>query len=191
MRHPELIVVPILMFADYVLTILGAKSAAVVYRNHFTMPSYEMNPVWRKSVDTLRWFNPRHAALVVLIGAGLVFLDRSAMPDDALELTLGMLFGVYGAVCGRHLTNLMLFRYLNRHPDEISGQVQLSMRLVLKMSQFTYLGMIPVFVVVAILAPMTYTVGVLLGLVTVVFAHSVWAWKAGSVAVRPQVEEGA
>ncbi len=44
MNHPELIAVPVLMLADYALTILGAKTSAVVYRNHFTMPSYELNP---------------------------------------------------------------------------------------------------------------------------------------------------
>ena len=47
MNHPELIAVPVLMLADYALTILGAKSSAVIYRNHFTTPTYELNPLLR------------------------------------------------------------------------------------------------------------------------------------------------
>jgi hypothetical protein len=175
-----------LILADYALTILGAKNSAAVYRNHFTTPSYELNPLWRKSVDQIRWFNPRHIAAVALVTVLLILLDQAAaLPYDAFELALGMLFGAFGSVCGRHLTNLMLFRYLNRHPNEISGQVQLSMKLMLKMSQFTYIGLVPLFIIVMIVAPNPYTVGVLLGLLAVVIAHFVWARKAKSAEVPP------
>jgi hypothetical protein len=181
MNHPELIVVPILMLADYALTILGAKNSAVVYRNHFTMPSYELNPLWRKSVDQIRWFNPRHTALVALVTVLLILVDQAAaLLYGAFELALGTLFGAFGSICGRHLTNLLIFRYLNRHPDEISGQVRLSMKLMLKMSQFAYVGMIPLFIIVVTLAPNLYAVGVLLGLLVVVFAHYAWARKERS-----------
>ena len=137
MEHPELIGVPVLMLADYLLTILGAKSSARVHGKHFTTPSYELNPLWRKSVDQRRWFNPRH------------------------------------------LANLLLFRYLNRNPEEISGQVELSPRLVIKMSQVGYLGLVPLFAFLAVLAPHRYTLGALLGLLTLVLAHFIWGWRAG------------
>ena len=178
MNHPELIAVPILMLADYALTILGAKSSTVVYRNHFTTPSYELNPLWRKSVDQIRWFNPRHISLVALVTVLLIVVDLAVLPYDLFELALGMLFGAFGAVCGRHLTNLMLFRYVNRHSNEISGQVQLSLKLMLKISQFNYIGLIPVFTIVVVLVPNLYTAGILLGLLALVFAHFVWAARA-------------
>ncbi len=188
MNHPELIAVPILMFADYALTILGAKNSAAVYRNHFTTASYELNPLWRKSVDQVRWFNPRHIALVALVTVLLILMDQVAaiLPFDTFKIVLGMLFGVFGSVCGRHLTNLLLFRYLNRHPHEISGQVQFSMKLMLKMSQFNCIGLIPLFVIVVTLVPNRYTLGVLIGLVTVVFVHSLWARKANSAEANDQ-----
>jgi hypothetical protein len=186
-NHPELIAVPILMLADYALTILGAKSSAAVYRKHFLMPSYELNPLWRRSVDQVRWFNPRHTALVVLLTAILVLLDQAAeVPDSILELLIGMLLGAFGSVCGRHLTNLLLFGYLNRHPEEISGQVRLSMILILKISQFTYIGLIPIFGMVVALVPNAYTAGVLLGLLSIVFGHSRWARKATRAEVQPE-----
>jgi len=185
MNHPELIAVPVLMLADYALTVWGAKNSAAVYRKHFRTPSYELNPLWRKSVDQIRWFNPRHIALVALVTVLLVVADR-ASSYNTFELALGMLFGAFGSVCSRHLTNLMLFRYLNRHPNEISGQVQLSMKLVLKISQLTYLGLIPLFSIVVAVAPSRYTVGVLLGILTVALAHFVWARRAKSAEAQPQ-----
>lgn len=179
MNHPELIAVPILMLADYALTILGARSSAIVYRNHFTMPSYELNPRWRKSVDQIQWFNFRHISIVVLVTVLLVLLDHTELlPHSTFQLALGMLFGAFGSVCGRHLTNLMLFRYLNRHPHEISGQIQLSLKLTLKISQFTYLGLIPLCVIVVTLVPGSYTLGALLGILALVFVHFVWERRA-------------
>lgn len=181
MNHPELIAVPVLMLADYALTILGAKASAVVYRNHFTTPSYELNPLWRKSIDQIRWFNPRHITAVALVTMLLALLDQmESLPYDTIHLALGMFFGAFGTVCGRHLTNLMLFRYLNRHPHEISGQVQLSMKVAFKISQFTYIGLIPLFIIVAALVPNAYTVGVLSGILALVLAHFVWGRRAKS-----------
>src|SRR5208282_2176043 len=98
---------------------------------------------------------------------------------------LGGLFGAFGSVCGRHLRNLLLFRYLNRHPDELSGQVRMSMTLVLKTSQFDCIGLILLFIIVVALAPCGYTAGLLLGIVAMVFAHWVWAYKARSVKAEP------
>lgn len=179
MDHPELIALPVLMLADYALTLLGAKCSVSVYRNHFTTPSYELNPLWRKSVDGLRWFNPRHLGLVALICGLLIFVDETDwLPDEVFEVLLAGLFGAFGAVAGRHLANLLVFRYLERHPEEISGRVEMSMRLVLKMSQHTYAGLLPVFALLAALAPNRHTLGVLLGVVAVFVAHYAWGFRA-------------
>lgn len=177
MNHPQLIAVPVLMLADYALTILGAKLSAVVYRNHFTSPSYELNPVWRKSVDQLRWFNPRHLAAVALVTALLVLGDQIEGASDVFKFVLGVLFGAYGSVCGRHLSNLMIFLYLNRYPREISGQVRMSLKLVLRLSQFTHLGLIPLLAIVAVLVPSPYTFGVLAGILFLIVAHFFWGLR--------------
>jgi hypothetical protein len=186
MNHPELIAVPVLMLADYALTILGAKLSVVVYRNHFTSPSYELNPLWRKSVDQLRWFNLRHLAVVALITGLLVLGDQTEEPYGTFEFVLGILFGAFGSVCGRHLSNLLLFHYLNRHPHEISGQVQLSLKLTLRISQFIHIGLIPLFAIVAALAPSPYTFGVLAGILVLILAHFIWGLRTRSADAPPQ-----
>lgn len=185
MNHPELFVVPILMVIDYSLTILGAKAATSVYRKHFVTASYELNPVWRKSVNQIRWFNPRHFMLVLLVTALLIVVDQLAgRRDSSCEFTLGIFFGVFGTLCGRHLTNLLLFHYLQQHPHEISGQVQLSMKLTLKLSQFSVIGIIPLLAIVAVLVPHSYTLGACCGLIVLAFAHMVWGLRSRPVEIQ-------
>src|SRR3954471_18182323 len=59
-RHPEFLLVPVLMISDYLLTIAGARLRADVYGRHFRTQHYELNPAWQSAVAKLRWFNPRH-----------------------------------------------------------------------------------------------------------------------------------
>src|SRR5215469_12277184 len=101
MNHPVILAVPVLMLLDYVLTILGAKAGVRVYRQHFQSPYYELNPLWQKSVEQLRWFNPRHFIIVCLVASLLVLLDRMpGFPSESLRLLVGMLLGAFGSICG-------------------------------------------------------------------------------------------
>jgi hypothetical protein len=190
MKHPVILLVPILMLLDYLLTILGAKASSSVYRQHFRLPSYELNPLWQKSIEQLRWFNPRHFLGVCLVVALLVLLDRMPnFPPEPFELIVGGLLGANGSICGRHLTNLLLFAYLNRHPAEISGQVDLSATLLLKISLFNYLGLVPLLALIVVLVPDFYAIGALLGVFGLVLAHLVWARKSKSRELKSQESE--
>ncbi len=150
----------------------------MVYRQHFKIPHYELNPVWRQSVAQLRWFNARHLVVVCLVTSLLILLDRAAnVPAGYFEFLVGTLLGAFGSVCGRHLSNLLLFWYLNRHPAEISGEVALTLRLTLRMSLFTYLGIAPLLAVMATLVPEPHVMGVFLGVLTIAFTHVVWGLR--------------
>ncbi len=190
MNHPEIFAVPVLMLADYTLTIFGAKESAAVYRKHFVLASYELNPRWRKSVDQIRWFNPRHFSLVCLVTAFMVFVDQFLLPEWLSELGLGMLFGAWGMLCGRHLTNLLVFRFLKHNPGQISGEVHLSMQFTLKMSQYTYVGVTPLFAAIAILAPNQYTIGIALGILVLAGVHFSWARNTPVAVNQPNAETG-
>jgi hypothetical protein len=175
MNHWGIWAIPVLMVTDYLLTILGARASAKVYRQHFVLASYELNPLWRDSVDRTRWFNPRHMALVCVVTVALLIADRSEIPGWALELLIGALLGAWGMLCGRHLTNLLIFHFLNRHPETVSGRVTMSLPLSLKMSQFTIFGTVPLFILTACLAPHPATIGIALGIGILTGVHSIWA----------------
>ncbi len=173
MNHLRWVPVPLLMLADYALTILGAKWGEA-YRRHFTSPTYELNPRWRESVARGQWVNPRHLLLVILTTL-LFWLSSGWMPPAGFALLLGVAYGIFGALLGRHLGNLLLFRYVNRHREEISGQVSLGLPLVMKISQANYTGMLLPFAFLAALTPSPYTLGFLLGLLGLILAHLRWA----------------
>jgi hypothetical protein len=179
MNHPIIIAVPVAMLLDYFLTILGARAASGVYRQHFIVTHYEINPLWRKAVQKLRWFNPIHLALVCIVTGAFVWLDRSTESGSVDWLT-GLFFGVFALVLGRHFSNLLLFRYLNRHPAEIEGQVQFTQKLLVIMSLFNNVAVLPFVWLLAVLAPGPMTIGALVGVLAFCFAHLVWAGK------RPQ-----
>ena len=50
---------------------------------------------------------------------------------------------------------------------------------MLKMSQFSFVGLVPLFTIVAALVPHPYTVGALAGVVAVVLVHFSWDRKVG------------
>lgn len=47
MKHPEVLILPVLMIADYYLTILGSILYSQGYGKHIRFEHYELNPVWQ------------------------------------------------------------------------------------------------------------------------------------------------
>jgi hypothetical protein len=176
MNNPELIAVPVLMLLDYALTIVSVKKAGV-YRQHFEQPYLELNPSLRKRVAERRWFNPRHLLTTTFVAVVLVAVDQALPPRNysAFQVLLGVLLGTYSSVCGRHLSNLLMFRYLNRNPTEISGRVVMSSDLCQKFSVFYFMGATPPLIVIVILAPAPYAIGVLMGVLFIIPIHWIWA----------------
>ncbi len=76
MRHPEALLLPIMMLADYFLTVAGAILREKGYSLHFRDPHYELNPVWQKHIAEKKWLNPRHALLTIALSAMLILLTE-------------------------------------------------------------------------------------------------------------------
>src|SRR6266704_948317 len=124
MKHPQIILLPLLMLSDYLLTVLGAIQKEKGYSYHFKAQHYELNPVWQESIGRKRWLNPRHLLLTLLVSCGLTgILEFGDFPVPFAEAMFGCLFVFFGALIGRHLCNILIFRRFAQRPDEISGQV--------------------------------------------------------------------
>lgn len=178
MKHPELFLVPALMLADYYLTLAGAALKDRKYGEHFKTRHYELNPVWQKQVAQLKWFNPRHLLVTALVAALLALVAESGtLPGWLVTGLLGCLLVLFGAVIGRHLSNILTFSYMIRKPDGISGQVTMSHGLLLALSLHqTLIVFLPV-ALIALFAPGPFTVGALFGGLLHVMIHLVWISK--------------
>lgn len=185
MEHPELLLVPVMMLADYFMTLLGAVQSRKKHEQHFKTEHYELNPVWQGDVARVKWFNPRHLFLVVVFSSILIFVVESGeMPELLVDALLGAILITIGAVLGRHLANLMIFGHLVWKPDQISGQVTMSHGLVLAISMYQYIVVVIPVVIVAAFMPSPFTVGGLFGIALLLVVHVGWIARHRQAADR-------
>jgi len=178
MKHPELILVPVFMLADYFLTLAGAVLKDRGYGNHVKAEHYELNPIWQRQVAQRKWLNPRHLGLTVVASSALILLTEfGEMPEPFIQGFLGCLLVVFGMIIGRHLSNLMVFGYVIRKPDEISGQVTMGHALLLSVSLYQYLVAFVPLVLIAIFSPSPFVIGACIGALLLVAVHLKWIRK--------------
>jgi len=174
-RHPELLLIPLLMLSDFVLTVAGARLRRAGHERHFKLQHYELNPLWQRAITTMRWFNPRHLALTLLITVALLVLWEWLDPDDPmLPFFFGVILGVQGTMNGRHLGNLALFAYIKRHPAEIDGMVAMSHALALWLSAFQLCAVALPLALLAAYSPQPAVLGAFVGVIALMLVHLIW-----------------
>jgi hypothetical protein len=176
MKYPESLLIPIMMFADYFLTVFGAIQREKNYSTHFKVEHYELNPIWQKQIAMKRWFNPRHVVLTIVLSIIVVFsVEHEGVPDVFARALLGGLLVLYGLVLAKHVSNLLIFRRLSARPEEVSGQVVMSHQFVLYISRRQILlALIPVSLV-ALFSGSPFAWGGVIGIVFLMILHGVWA----------------
>src|SRR5262245_41203016 len=185
MRHPVVLLAPVLMLLDYYLTLFGARLADRVYRQHFKVEHYELNPIWQNAVAQRRWLNVRHLVLVALVAGILVLLAEVLEADmTLLDAMLGFLFTIYGLLLGRHLSNILTFVYLGRHPDEVAGEVRLSHRYVLSLSVYQLLAAAVPIAMIAVFSTSPFVLGALAGMLALMLVKASWLVRARRKARR-------
>ena len=175
MRFPEAMLLPLLMLADYYLTVAGAAARERGYARHFKLEQYELNPTWQKDIARLRWFNPKHLLLTLLLsGAVIAMLESGVVPKPIASMALGALLGVFAAIVGRHINNLLLFQRLAAQPGDVTGEVTLTQGFALSTSLYQTVMM---FVPIALLAALTLhplIIGAGMGFASLGAAHLMW-----------------
>ena len=175
MQHPEFLLIPALMLSDYALTIAGARARSRSYGDHFRTEHYELNPVWQKDVEKLRWLNPRHLLLTATITVFFgIFVESPGADQASVESLEGLMLGAFGTVNGRHLGNLMTFAWLEHHRDAIDGTVTMSHELMLGISTFQGFAFVVPSGLLALLSPTPIVIGFFAGALTLLGAHAIW-----------------
>ena len=178
MNHPEALLVPALMLVDYWLTVAGARLADGAYSAHFKKQHYELNPLWQKAIARRKWFNSRHLALTTIAGCASFLLGEMLAPrNPTASWFFGAVLGTFGLVIGRHLSNLALFAYVRRHPEQITGVVTMSHELVLWLSIFQLAPIALTLLLISIVAPTPQTNGAITGICILFAIHLLWLWR--------------
>lgn len=188
MKHPQVLLLPLLMLSDYFLTVLGAAQSEKGYRNHFRMQHYELNPLWQQSISRKKWFNPRHIALTAIVSCGTAgLLEVGDLTEPVAEAILGCLLVFFAMLVGRHLSNILVFRRFAKRPDEVSGQVSMAHSLMLAISAYQFLVAAVPLALLAVLSPTPFTLGAAVGGPLVLFVHGIWAAQKDSGNPKPPI----
>jgi len=175
MRHPEVLLVPVLMVLDYYLTLFGLRLGEQAYLRHFKIPHYELNPLWQAAIVRRQWFNRWHACAVVVVGGMLVLLTEVlSVESTLLNLMLGYLLASYGVLLSQHLANVLTFSHLIRRPDEVAGEVRFAQTYVLALSIYQLLPVAAPLALVAIYAPSEFVFGALAGVLMMALMKTAW-----------------
>ena len=177
MKYPIVFLIPALMLLDYFLTVAGRQQYQRYYGQHVHLEQYEMNPVWQQSVAQDRWLNRRHIFMVVFITTLLIGLSSGTGDSFRDYFVFGALVTVYLLIIGRHLSNILNFRYCANHPDTLNGEVHINYQASLKASQFQVLGILLPFAFAAGIVKSPFLYGGVTGLVMLTAVHYLWLWR--------------
>lgn len=178
MKNPEFFLLPILMFADYILTVFGAIQREKKYAEHFKIQDYELNPLWQKDISKKKWFNPRHILFTVLFTAILsLLIEFGNLPDFFIQGFLGCLIVSFGCLIGRHLSNILIFNFLIKNPSSASGQIAMTHTLILHMSKYQCLVIVIPMTLTTIFSATPFIIGGLTGSIFILCLHSIWIGK--------------
>lgn len=168
------------MLADYAGTVLGAGWAERGYTDHFKTEHYELNPRWQDAIRNRTWFNPRHVVMTVVFSSALILLIEIADYAEWLaEGIVGTVLTVFAVLAGRHLSNVLIFSYVTRHPEQISGRVTMEHTFTVATSAFQYVvALIPV-AIIAVATRNPYAIGGTIGILLLLARHIPWVRKAG------------
>jgi hypothetical protein len=179
MLHPEVLLVPILMLADYFLTIAGALLYKRGYGKHVRYENYELNPMWQRSVDAVRWFNPRHLLITAFVTGFLLLVGEHVDPsvEPFYDFYFGLIATLFMIIVGRHLGNILIFLHAIKHPGDLSGEARLSYRVALKASNSQLWQVFLPLVVMAIYEKSAFALGCLCAPPALAVGHFRWRRK--------------
>ncbi len=180
----EILAIPCLMLLDYYLTLAGkVLRQRSSYDRYFQLGSYELNPVFQQDIDRLRWFSPRHLALVLIVTgvyAWISILTGDPSAENTYQFAMGLGIIYFSLVASRHIKNLLTLWHFTRENPGASGRVTMSQPLLLQLSQFEWIGMLAVFVAIACWTQSAFILGGCAAVVVLILNHAIWLrhWKS-------------
>ena len=117
-RWAAVISIPILMFTNYYLTLLGKKYGDNVYLQHFTSEQYS---AWQEKINKFK-LNYKHVLYIILI-TGYFYFASLLLKDSWFDLIFGALFSFYAYIIMRNCSHILTYKFANKNPDQLTGKI--------------------------------------------------------------------
>jgi len=195
MKHPEILLLPFLILSDYLLTLIAVRLKDKKYAQHFKCEALGMHQAYEQVIEQRKWFTSRIFLGKILISVSAIILSEYLPPHQTfVDVFFGAMFVNYALSVGLQLFNIMVYRYVNRRPDEISGQVSIGHAYLLHVSMYLYFVVTIPLAIVAILDPRPFVFG---GLASVLLQQAYHLWwirryrrKRGATNLSARAKQG-
>jgi hypothetical protein len=160
---------------DYVLTLRGARLLRGDAGRHLVFHGgYELTPLYRQDVATLRSFSPRFVIALVIVALLILFewliTHVPGRPNPLFEGFLGFILLMQAAVHFRHLRNLRTLGDASRSAG-VRGQIEYSRWFSFRASAVEILEFAGLFALIALLTERWFFVGGALGCALLAVGH--------------------
>jgi len=132
---PMMVTWAVVYVLDYVQTLRGARLYREIGSKYIAVEgSYELNPMFQADIDRLRTISPRFVLLLVVSVAAIAlywWLTWLVSLTEMFALLCGAFLMMEAVVNMQHVRNIASYRYIIRHPEQISGSVSYGRPLTL------------------------------------------------------------
>ncbi len=172
MKYPIVIALPLLMLADYYLTLLGAVLKDKKYSKFVVIEDYELNPRFQEAIKQKKLINIKHFLFTFLLSLLMIGLTEFInMPREVIGFILGIFLIAYGMIVGGHITNILWFWYVIKKEDQIGGQIHYTYEASVFMTMFHYLMPLLLLIIICIYEKSLFVLGGICGVLLLVRAH--------------------
>ena len=173
-----IIVIPILIIADYYLSLLGHILYKQGYAQKLVLPSY-YNPAWQQAIEKRQWFNDSlliNTALITTVILGLTFLfPLLGVPNVVLTFLFGFLIMMYVVINSHHISDILAFYYVKKHRGAFTGHASLDSAFSIAIPGYFYLGFSLIALIINLWSPSAFSIGGFFGIFCAFLIRMHWS----------------
>jgi hypothetical protein len=186
-----------LYLSDYVLTHVGRHLYGALQGRYLQFESYELNPMWQKTIESGRWCSTRFAVALVLTTAAIAWSGFLASgpwetPGQghqvrmATSAVIGAALLLEAAVHMRHARNLVMFRSLLAAKD-VEGLLRYPRWLSYQQSSVDFGVFAVLFLLIAIVDQSAFCLGGAVATLWIALRHREDSRAATVAGTRPAI----
>ena len=97
--------------------------------------------------------------------------------DPVCEAIFGGVLILFAMIDGFHISNILTFHWILRHPDQVTGEVFMTQRYVVHLTRCRTVAVLFPIAVAAALAPSPFLFGGIASVFSLILGQSVWGWR--------------
>ncbi|HNL38503.1 MAG TPA: hypothetical protein PKL15_05570 [Saprospiraceae bacterium] len=126
--YPEILAVAFTLFLWHYLNSKNAALRRRVYSKYVRIKDSHLQEQTLQTIEQRARFNWQKVVLLLYLAGSIYFLAYVRHAGQSARFCIGFLLGLFGIQLGRQIFNYLYFRYLERNPDAVEGEILYSGR---------------------------------------------------------------